>query len=79
MDIETIRETVRRQPFEPFTLRMNDGREFFVGHPEHILLTRRCVVVVDHNTDVPISVEPLLIATMRTGRPGKDNGKKRQR
>lgn len=79
MHTSVLREAATRQPFEPFTLRMNDGREFYVAHPEYILVSRRYIVVADHETETPIWVEPVLIASMHPGRPARGNGKKRQR
>lgn len=65
MDAENIRAAVTRSPFQPFRLRMNDGREFFVPHPEYIAVARRIVVVIDPATEVAIHLEPLLIASMQ--------------
>ncbi len=64
MQIDAMREAVRRQPFVPFTLRMNDGREFHITHPEYIALSRRSVYVVDPVTDAGTFLEPVLIASM---------------
>jgi hypothetical protein len=33
---ETIREAKNSQPFRPFTLRLIDGTEYEVGHPDFI-------------------------------------------
>jgi hypothetical protein len=64
MDTSTIREAVLRQPFQPFHLRMNDGREFYVPHPEYIAVSKRVVMVIDPTTEAGIQLEPLLIASM---------------
>lgn len=71
MHIDALREAVRRHPFIPFTLRMNDGREFHVPHPEYLAISRRWVVVVDPATDATTFLEPVLIASMepRDGTP----------
>lgn len=64
MDHATIREAILRQPFIPFKLRMNDGREFHVPHPEYIAVSKRVVMLVDPATEAGIYLEPLLIASM---------------
>ena len=38
MTIESLRRIVKRQPFEPFTIHMNDGRALRVTHPDFVLL-----------------------------------------
>ncbi len=77
MNTETIRNAVLKRPFEPFTLRMNDGREFFVAHPEWVAVSRRSVMVVDHETEAGIHLEPVLIASLHPGKTKvAKNGKK---
>ena len=36
---EQIRQSLRSQPFEPFVIRLADGRAFVVRHPELAMLT----------------------------------------
>jgi len=67
MNVDTIREAVRRQPFVPFTLRMNDGREIYIPHPEYIAVSLRQVYVIDAVTDAGTFLEPILIASMTPG------------
>jgi hypothetical protein len=74
MNMRTIREAVRSQPFHPFVLRMNDGRKFTVGHPESLALGKRVLVFVDPDTDESIWLEPILIASLH--KP-KKNGRKK--
>lgn len=64
MDTASIREAATAQPFKPFTLRMNDGREFYIPHPEFIAVSPLVVFVIDHITNAGISLEPALIASM---------------
>mgnify|MGYP001604523687 FL=1 len=45
MNFETLRDQVRRQPFEPFRLYLTDGSHYDVRHPEMIAVTRRDVAV----------------------------------
>jgi hypothetical protein len=63
MDTHSIREVVKKQPFRPFMLRMNDGREFHVVHPEFLMVSGLNVVFVDDSETV-IHLEPELIASL---------------
>jgi hypothetical protein len=46
MDIDEIRGALHRQPFEPFTIRLADGRSLPVPHPDFVAVAPRRVVVV---------------------------------
>lgn len=74
MHTEEIRKAILNRPFEPFTLRMNDGREFYVPHTEYAAVSRRVVYVIDPETEAGLSLEPVLIASMQFGEKkiGKD-------
>jgi hypothetical protein len=37
MTVEQLRATIKAVPFQPFTLRLADGREIPVPHPDFIL------------------------------------------
>ena len=65
MDTQSIREAILRRPFQPFVLRMNDGREFRIPHPEYVAVSRRALVVIDADTQAAVTLEPILIASMR--------------
>lgn len=65
MDTDRIRDAVRSSPFQPFTLRMNDGREFYVPHPELIAVGSTHVYLIDERTQRGVFLEPILIATMQ--------------
>ena len=64
MHVDTIREAARLQPFVPFFLRMNDGRVFYVPHPDYIAVARRVVIFINPATDAEIFLEPVLIASL---------------
>ena len=64
MNTDTIREQVRRQPFVPFMLRLNDGRVFHIPHPEYIAVSKREVYVIDATTERGTFLEPVLIASL---------------
>ena len=38
MTAETIRQFLKRQPFQPFRIHMNDGRALEVRHPDFVVL-----------------------------------------
>jgi hypothetical protein len=77
MDTNVIRDAVLRRPFRPFTLRMNDGREFHVPHPEYVAVSRRIVVVIDAKTESSLWLEPVLIASMQHDEDSKKGPKKK--
>ncbi len=64
MQVEVIRDALRRGPFVPFLLRMNDGRVFHVRHPDYVAVGRRHVYYIDPETDASIFLEPFLIASL---------------
>lgn len=39
MTSEQLKATLRQQPFQPFTIRMVDGRAFHVPHPEWVIVS----------------------------------------
>lgn len=64
MHTETVRDAILSRPFKPFTLRMNDGREFHIPHPEYVAVSKRVVVAVNENTQAAVYLEPVLIASL---------------
>jgi hypothetical protein len=65
MDVTVIYKERHREPFTPFTLQMNDGREFRVRHPEMISVGDSHVFLIDDRTERDIYLEPALIALMQ--------------
>ena len=47
----------------PFTLRMADGKEYVVTHPDYIFLPPRASYVIVHEDDGHFNVLPLLTMT----------------
>jgi hypothetical protein len=78
MDIEGVREALHRQPFEPFVIRLADGRGLPVSHPDFVAVGTRRVVVVAED-DSTSMVDSLLIVSLDT-LPKKTggNGKRRR-
>lgn len=61
---------LKKRPFEPFSLRLHDGRTFEIRHPELILVTRRSVFVGLHQSEPAgpaddwVLIAPAAIATV---------------
>lgn len=76
MDAEAIREATHHQPFQPFTLRLADGRVLPIPHPDFIAIApngRR--VAVFSPTDSALSIlEPLLIVSLEFAAAGQGAG-----
>ena len=49
MSNKTLRDAVRLEPFQPFFLRMADGREFEIRHPEFIIVPERARTFIFHD------------------------------
>ena len=80
MDIAGVREALRRVPFEPFLIRLADGRSLEVRHPAFVALSpRRIIVINDDEAGSWSVVEPLLIVSLdyRVGNAEGGNGKER--
>ncbi len=78
MDIAGVRDVLHRQPPQPFTIRLADGRSRRVLHPDFVAVGKRHIVVIAEDDTTSI-VEPLLIASLDTlPKKGKgSNGKQR--
>ena len=63
MDIEGLRDAVRRQPFQAFTMRLADGRSIRVPHSEFLAIGNRRVIVVEENDSWSV-IEPILIVSL---------------
>jgi hypothetical protein len=63
MTIEQFRETLHRQPFQPFTIRMADGRAIDIPHPDFVALSRSGRTVIVTQPDEGYSVLDLLLMT----------------
>jgi len=67
MDTETNRNALHRQPFQSFTLRLVDGRGFYIPHPDFVAVSRRAVAVISAQNESASILEPLLIISRETG------------
>ena len=51
MNADSIRDFLRREPFEPFVIRLSNGETHEVRHPECALVMRTKVLVYYPETD----------------------------
>ena len=82
MDVAGVREALRREPFEPFMMRLADGRSLEVRHPEFVAISpRRIIVIADDEAGSWSVVEPLLIVSLdyRTENPKGGNGAQKKK
>jgi hypothetical protein len=63
MDIAGVRDVLHRQPFEPFLIRLADGRSLPVPQRDFVALTSRRVIVGGED-DTWCIIEPLMIASL---------------
>ncbi|MGH7127934.1 MAG: hypothetical protein ACREIV_05160, partial [Planctomycetaceae bacterium] len=72
-----LREALHRVPFVPFRIRLADGRELPVPHPDVVAVGDRRIVVVNAD-DTTMFLEPLLIVSLdfqpEPSRPGGQDG-----
>jgi hypothetical protein len=61
MTSEQFRDLLHKQPFQPFTIRMADGRAFDVPHPDFVAMSRSGRTVVVTQPDEGISILDLLL------------------
>ena len=60
---EQFRATLHRQPFQPFTIRMADGRSFNIVHPDLVALSKSGRTIIVADDDDGYSVLDLLLMT----------------
>jgi hypothetical protein len=63
MDIEGIRQALHREPFQPFKIRLADGRALHVPHPDFVALGPRRLIVVAEDSSWAV-IEPLLVVSL---------------
>jgi hypothetical protein len=69
MNIELVRVALHNQPFQPFDLRLADGRSLHVPHPDFVAVSNRRVVVIDAEGWGMSILEPLLIVSIELPPP----------
>jgi hypothetical protein len=66
MNAETLREMLRRQPFEPFEVRLSSGEVHQIRHPEFAIVTPGRLIVADPETERVSILSLFHIAELRT-------------
>jgi len=73
---EQVRTMQTRQPFRPFLVKLADGRQFRVGHPELISCSTNGREMVIHDDDGMHLIEILLVVEM-TPQPGPTSARRK--
>lgn len=82
MTIERIRETMNKEPFEPFLIHLADGRQIPVEHRELIMASPSGRTIVVMQPDDSMNIIDLLLVTdleMKRGRNGAAGKPRRRR
>jgi hypothetical protein len=67
--VDVIRTALHRSPFEPYVIRLADGRSLSVPHPDFVAVSPRQVVVVNPQDEAVSRFEPLLIVALEFAQP----------
>ena len=79
MDISGIRDALHSEPFEPFVIRLVDGRSLPVPHPDFVALTPRRALVGAEDDSWSV-IDPRLIVSLDSmKKKSKGNGKTKKR
>ena len=57
MTVQTFRDLLKKQPFQPFRIVMSSGQHYDIPHPEMAFLTRTSLLVGTGNTDDGVPAE----------------------
>jgi len=68
MDTNAIRAELRKLPFDPFVIRLADGREIPIIHPDYVAVSPRRVIVTNQDDSYQV-LEPLLIVSLEVVKP----------
>lgn len=63
---ETVKEWLKKQPFEAFEIRMSNGVTYQVRHPEFAFVLKPNVVIVDPKSERVFVCALLHIASIET-------------
>lgn len=70
MEMSTLRDAIREMPFKPFTIRLVDGRMFYVHHPDYLLVPptkKQTLFFVAHDTESVSILDALMVASIEFG------------
>jgi hypothetical protein len=73
MDVQGIRDAIRREPFAPFTMRLADGRSLPVPHPEFVAVHPRRVILIAEDGSWSV-IEPLMVVSLDYDGSGTQRG-----
>jgi len=77
MELAQIKDTLKVQPFRPFTMRLVDGREYFVPHPEFVYIPpsmRHTVLLSNTETGAVTILDAIMIASIPFTENGEQGG-----
>jgi len=64
MHVDEIRKVAKARPFKTFEIRVENGENYLIPHPENIFITNQLVVTIDEQGD-SILITPESISTIR--------------
>jgi hypothetical protein len=64
MSTDAVRDALHKQPFQPFIIRLADGRSVYVAHPDFVAVSPRRVHVISPVDESVSWLEPLLIVSI---------------
>jgi hypothetical protein len=71
MELSQLRDTIKAQPFKPFTLTLVDGRRYLVPHPEFLWVPpgKRYTMAFYNNEEAQAltMVDAVMISTIEFG------------
>ena len=74
MEVNALRDVLHNQPFKPFSLRLADGRELQVPHPDFVAVSSRRVIVINSQDESLSILEPLLVVSIEFRGDGQRAG-----
>lgn len=66
MNSQTIREFLKKEPFEPFAITLSDGQRHEIRHPEFAIVSPSRLVVIDPDTDRFSLISIIHVAEIQT-------------
>lgn len=66
MSADTIREYTRRQPFEPFVIRLSNGELHEVRHPECVLVLKTKLIIGHPEEDHTVQAALINVSSIET-------------
>ena len=76
MNPETLREQLRKQPFQPFRVYLSDGSRYEIRHPEMMAVSRRDVAIGLDSKNGELSERLALCDPLHVVRVEPINGKR---